>query len=69
MAGHDVNQKGKGGGWRVACDKCKGEIPVKGEKDRGDKSRMERAPCAPRKHQGDNSQMDQGRAQGVSEVG
>ena len=41
---------------------------MKGGGDRGDKSKMEGRACAPNGQRGDNSQMDWGRAQGVSEA-
>ena len=52
----------------MSCDKPKGEKPVKGGGDHSDKSKMEGRACAPNRQRGDNSQMDQGRAQGVSEA-
>ena len=69
MAGRDANQKGKEGRAYGSCDKPKGERLVKGGGDRGDKLKMEGRACAPNGQRGDNSQMDQGRAQGVSKVG
>ena len=52
-----------------SCDKPKGERPVKGGGDHGDKSKMEGRTRAPNGQRGDDSQMDWGRAQGASEVG
>ena len=69
MAGHDANQKGKEGRAYGSCDKPKGERPAKGGGDHGDKSKMVGGARAPNGQQGDDSQMDQGRAQGASEVG
>ena len=69
VAGHDANQKGKEGWAYGSCDKPKGERPVKGGGDCGDKSKMVGGARAPNGQRGDNSQMDQGRAQGASEVG
>ena len=69
MAGRDANQKGKEGRAYGSCDKPKGETLVKGGGNRSDKSKMEGRACAPNGQQGDDSQMDQGRAQGVSKVG
>ena len=69
VAGRDANQKGKEGRAYGSCDKPKGERLVKGEGDRSDKSKMEGKARAPNRQRGDDSQMDQGRAQGVSEVG
>ena len=69
MVGHDANQKRKEGRAYGSCDKPKGEKPVKGGGDRGDKSKMEGRARASNGQWGDNSQMDQGRAQGASEVG
>ena len=47
VVGRDANQKGKEGWAYGSCDKPKGERPVKGGGDRGDKSKMEGRPCAP----------------------
>ena len=47
----------------------KGKCQGKGERDCSDKSKMEGKPHAPNGQQGDDSWMDQGRAQGASEVG
>ena len=69
MAGHDANQKRKEGQVYVSCDKPKGEKPVKGGGDHCDKSKMEGRARALNGQWGDNSQMDQGRAQGASKVG
>ena len=69
MAGCDVNQKRKEGWAYGSCDKPKGETPVKGGGDRGDKSKMEGRARAPNGQRGDNSQMDWGRGQGASKVG
>ena len=69
MAGCDENQKGKEGRVYGSCDKPKGEKPVKGGGDRGNKSKMEGRARAPNRQRGDNSQMDWGRAQGASKVG
>ena len=52
-----------------SCDKPKGERLVKGGGDCGDKSKMVGGARAPNGQRGDDSQMDQGRAQGASEVG
>ena len=68
MAGRDANQKGKEGWAYGSCDKPKGERPVKGGGDRSDKSKMEGGARAPNGQRGDDSQMDQGRAQSASEV-
>ena len=69
VAGRDANQKRKEGQAYVSGDKPKGEKPVKGGEDRSDKSKMEGKARAPNGQRGDHSQMDRGRAQGVSEVG
>ena len=69
VAGRDANQKGKEGQAYGSCDKPKGERPVKGGGDCGDKSKMEGRACALNGQRGDDSQMDWGRAQGASEVG
>ena len=69
VAGRNANQKRKEGRAYVSGDKPKGEKLVKGGGDCSDKSKMEGRACAPNGQQGDNSQMDRGRAQGASEVG
>ena len=69
VAGHNANQKRKEGRAYESCDKPKGEKPVKGGGDRSDKLKMEGTAHAPNRQWGDNSQMDWGRAQGVSKVG
>ena len=57
-------------GWAYgSCDKPKGERLVKGGGDRGDKLKMVGGARAPNGQRGDDSQMDQGRAQDASEVG
>ena len=63
-----MNQKRKEGRAYVSCDKPKGEKPVKGGGDCSDKLKLEGRARAPNRQRGDNSQMDRGRAQGVSEV-
>ena len=68
VVGRNVNQKRKAGRAYVSCDKPKEEKPVKGGGDRSDKSKMEGRAHALNGQQGDNSQMDRGRAQGVSEA-
>ena len=69
MVGHDANQKRKEWQTYGSCDKPKGETPVKWGGDCGDRSKMEGRARALNRQWGDNSQMDRGRAQGVSEVG
>ena len=69
VVGRDANQKRKEWWAYGSCDKPKGEKPVKGGGDRGDKSKMEGRARAPNGQRGDNSQMDRGRAQGASKVG
>ena len=69
VAGQNANQKRKEGRVYESCDKPKGKKLVKGGGDHSDKSKMEGMACAPNRQQGDNSQMDQGRAQGASKVG
>ena len=69
MAGRDANQKRKDGQTYGSCDKPKGERLVKGEGDCSEKLKMEGTARALNRQWGDDSQMDWGRAQGVSEVG
>ena len=69
VAGRDANQKRKEERAYGSCDKPKGERPVKGGGKRSDKSKMEGRARALNGQRGDNSQMDQGRAQGASKVG
>ena len=69
MAGRDANQKGKEGRAYGSCDKPKGERPMRGGGNCSGKSKMEGRAHVPDRQRGENSQMDQGRAQGASEVG
>ena len=69
MAGRNANQKRKEGQAYGSCDKPKGEKLVKGGGNHSDKLKMEGRAHVPNGQWGDNSQMDQGRAQGASKVG
>ena len=68
VAGRDANQKRKEGQVYGSCDKPKGEKPVNGGGDRSDKSKMKGTARSPNGQRGDDSQMDQGRAQDASEA-